>query len=309
MGLKIAFMGTPEFSIPTLGALIDEGYEICAVYTQPPRPAGRGNKRTPSPIEKFSLNKGLKIYSPISLREEGEKTFFKNLKLDVAIVVAYGLILPREILEAPKLGCLNVHASLLPRWRGAAPIQRAIMAGDTKTGITIMQMDEGLDTGDILSIEETKITKSNTTQTLHDSLADIGRRLLVKTLNQLAANSSNRIPQSKEGVTYAQKVEKSEAKINWADNAKNIDLKVRGLCPFPGAWFSFKGERIKIIKGEILEGSGKPGLIMDNGLTIGCGEGLFRVLRAQKSGKSQMNTDDFLRGFPINQDDQLDLTQ
>lgn len=306
MTLKIAFMGTPEFSIPTLRSLIEAGHDIKAVYTQPPRPAGRGKKLRPSPIESFAIENGLNVFSPTSLKDPINQEKLKKLDLDVAIVVAYGLILPKEILETPKHGAINVHASLLPRWRGAAPIHRAIMAGDKETGITIMQMDEGLDTGPILSMTSVPIKQDATTQSLHDELSELGGKCLGETLIKLEKGTLTPRTQPKEGMTYAPKIEKSEAQINWQDTAKDIDRKVRGLNPFPGAWFSIKGERIKVLKGHEVEMVGPVGQALDDQMTIGCGEGAYKIEIAQKAGKAPMKIQDFLRGSPISKGTQAD---
>lgn len=308
MSLKIAFMGTPEFSVPTLDALLKAGHEIVAVYTQPPRPKGRGKKPTPTAIDLFAQDKGLKVYTPQSLSDEDEISIFKDLNLDVAIVVAYGLILPDDILKGPKYGCINVHASLLPRWRGAAPVHRAIMAGDTTTGITIMQMDQGLDTGPILTSIEVAISQDDTTETLHNKLSLLGGECLISTLEVLDKGDLKRSPQEEDGVTYAHKIEKSEARIDWTKSAPQIDLKVRGLSPFPGAWFSIEGERIKVLKGVVLEQSGPPGTTLDDCLTIASGSGSYRVLVAQKAGKAPMEAGDLLRGYPISKGTVLDQT-
>ncbi|MGY8985524.1 MAG: methionyl-tRNA formyltransferase [Sphingomonadales bacterium] len=307
MGLKIAFMGTPEFSIPPLKALIEAGHKIVAVYTQPQRPSGRGKKLKPTAVEIFARENKLEVYAPPNFIDRRDIKAFRDLGLDVSIVAAYGLILPKEILEAPKFGCINVHASLLPRWRGAAPIHRAIMAGDNKSGITIMQMNEGLDTGHILLTKPTSINKSDTTSILHDRLSEMGGKCIISVLKNLEDGCLQNIPQPSEGVTYANKVKKSEARINWQDSAQNIDLKVRALNSFPGAWFLCGEDRIKILKGEVLKTVGEKGLVLNNQLTIGCSKGSYKVLRAQRSGKSPMDTSDLLRGYPINKGVLLDF--
>ncbi len=299
MSLRLAFMGTPDFSLPTLKSLIESKHEVAVVYTQPPRPAGRGKKLQKSPIHKLAEQHGIEVRTPTSLKSEAEQQAFAELNLDICIVVAYGLILPKAILDAPRMGAVNIHASLLPRWRGAAPIHRAIMAGDNKTGIAIMQMDVGLDTGDVLAMADTPITNTTTTQKLHDTLADMGAGLLLTVLGFMELGMAKPTPQDSDGITYAEKIDKAEARINWQDSAQEIDRKVRGLYPFPGAWCEINGERIKILKGTPVEQHGSAGEVLDSELTIGCGEQAFKVETAQRAGKKPMQTDELLRGLVI----------
>jgi methionyl-tRNA formyltransferase len=301
--LRIAFMGTPDFSVGVLAALIEAGHELVAVYSQPPRKAGRGMELQKSPVHEFAEARGITVRTPKSLKGEEEQQAFADLKLDIAIVVAYGLLLPKPILEAPRLGCLNLHASLLPRWRGAAPIQRAIMAGDAETGVMVMQMDEGLDTGPVLGTERIAITGEMTASNLHDELAKVGAPLMVRTLAKLAAGEVTPAEQSEEGVTYAKKIDKAEARIDWSRSAVELDCHIRGLSPFPGAYFEItrkgKPERVKVLRAEPVTGAGTPGTAMDDKLTIACGEGALRLLEVQRAGKGRATADEFLRGFPL----------
>jgi len=292
--MKIIFMGTPDFSVPVLNAL-HQAHEIVAVYCQPPRPAGRGKADRPTPVHARALELGLTVRHPVSLRSEDAAKDFAELGADVAVVVAYGLILPQPILDAPRLGCLNIHASLLPRWRGAAPIHRAIMSGDAETGICIMQMDAGLDTGPVLLRESTPITADETTADLHDRLSAMGSRMIVQALAALPLPA---VPQSATGVTYAAKIEKSEARIDWTRPAIEVDRLIRGLSPFPGAWCDAAGERVKLLRSRVATGQGKPGEVL-SGLTIACGDGAIEVTLAQREGKRPMAPGDFLRGFSL----------
>ncbi len=298
--LRLVFMGSPEFSVTTLSALIDAGHEIVCIYAQPPKPAGRGQKERPCPVHAEANRLGIPARTPKSLRADDVKAEFAELNLDAAIVVAYGLILPQEILDAPKLGCLNVHASLLPRWRGAAPIQRAIMAGDTETGVGIMQMDEGLDTGDVLAEAKTSIAADETASTLHDRLSEMGASLLVPTLSAYAAGDLVATAQSADGITYASKLERGEGLIDFQALAGEIECKVRALNPWPGTWFEHEGVRIKVGAVELLnDATGEPGKLIDNELSIACGLGAVRPLRLQRPGKGMLDADAFLRGYPI----------
>ena len=290
-------MGTPDFSVPALEALVAEGHEICAVYCQPPRPAGRGKKERPSPVHARALELGLSVRHPVSLKSADAQADFVALKADVAVVVAYGLILPQAVLDAPVHGCLNIHASLLPRWRGAAPIHRAIMAGDLKTGVCIMQMDAGLDTGPVLLRVETEIGAEETTADLHDRLSDIGAGAIVRALQSLPTLSPQ--PQPDDGVTYAQKIDKAEAKINWALPAPEVDRQIRGLSPFPGAWIDLNGARLKILGSRIAQGAGSPGTVLDADLTVACGTGAVQLTRLQRAGKGAQDRQEFLRGWPM----------
>ncbi len=295
--MRVIFMGTPEFSVPVLDALVAAGHEIAAVYCQPPRPAGRGKKDRPTPVHARAEALGLDVHHPVSLKNAEEQAAFAALKADVAVVVAYGLILPQAILDAPERGCLNIHASLLPRWRGAAPIHRAIMAGDAETGICIMQMEAGLDTGPVLMREETLIGAEEVTSELHDRLSEIGAGLIVEALMALPDLTPE--PQPAEGVTYASKIDKAEAQIDWRAPAEEVDRKIRGLSPFPGAWCDIDGQRVKVLASRLAAGSGAPGTVLDHTLTIACGSGAVELLRLQRAGKGAQDRETFLRGFPI----------
>lgn len=294
--MRVIFMGTPDFSAPVLKALVDAGHEIAAVYSQPPRPAGRGKKDRPSPVQKQAEALGLEMRTPVSLRTDEALADFVALKADIAVVVAYGLILPQAILDAPELGCLNIHASLLPRWRGAAPIHRAIMAGDATTGICIMQMDAGLDTGAVLLREEIEIGEEETTAQLHDRLCDLGATAIVSALAELSNLTA--IAQTKDGVTYASKIDKSEARVDWSESAHIVDRKIRGLSPFPGAWCEIDGERVKLLASRRANGKGPAGKVLD-GMTIACGEGAVEIMTAQRQGKRPMPVVEFLKGMTL----------
>jgi methionyl-tRNA formyltransferase len=296
--LRLAFLGTPDFAAPTLTELIGQGHDIAAVYTQPARPKGRGLGSEPSPIARLAAAHGLQIRSPESLKGAREQEEFAALDLDAAIVVAYGLLLPGPILAAPKLGCFNLHGSLLPRWRGAAPIQRAIMAGDAETGVMVMRMEEGLDTGPVLMAERTPIARK-TYGELHDELSRLGADLMVRALAALERGSIAEQSQPAEGVTYAKKILKEEARIDWTKSAYEIDCLIRGLSPAPGAWCDARGERLKVLYAEPVRESGTPGEILDDRLTVACGQGALRLTRLQRAGKSPMDTRDMLRGFSI----------
>ncbi len=294
--MRLVFMGTPEFSVPALEALVEAGHEVAAVYCQPPRPAGRGKKERPSPVQARARALGLEVRHPESLRGAAEQAGFAALEAEVAVVVAYGLILPKEILQAPARGCLNIHASLLPRWRGAAPIHRAVMAGDAETGVCIMQMDEGLDTGPVLLCEATPIGPEETAGDLHDRLSEIGARLILGALERL--DELEPVPQPQEGVTYAAKIDKAEARIDWSRPAVEVDRKIRGLSPFPGAWCEVAGERVKLLRSCLAEGRGEPGQVL-GGFTVACGEGAVEVLEAQRPGRRAMGADELLRGLEL----------
>ena len=281
--MRIVFMGTPDFSVPALEALVAAGHEIVCVYTQPPRPAGRGKKERPTPVHARADALGLSVRHPKSLKDSVAQDEFAALKADVAVVVAYGLILPQAVLDAPAHGCLNIHASLLPRWRGAAPIHRAIMAGDAETGVCIMQMEAGLDTGPVLMREAIPIGSEDTTALLHDHLSDLGAKLIIDVLASPEPIVAD--PQPEEGVTYAAKIDKAEAKINWALDAKVIDRQIRGLSPFPGAWTMLNGKRLKFLGSRLAEANGTSGTFLD-GATVACGRGAIDVTRAQLEGKS-----------------------
>jgi methionyl-tRNA formyltransferase len=293
--MKIVFMGTPDFSVPILDALTAK-HDILAVYTQPPRPAGRGKELRPTPVHARATQLGLPVRHPISLKSPEDQAAFAALGADIAVVVAYGLILPQAILNAPRLGCLNIHASLLPRWRGAAPIHRAIMAGDAETGICIMQMEAGLDTGPVLLRESTAIGMEETTQDLHDRLSQMGARLILDALDALPTLTP--APQPAEGITYATKIDKLEARIDWTRPAPEIDRQIRALSPVPGAWCMAGGERLKLLRSRLAPGSGAPGTVL-NGLTIACGTGAVQITLAQREGKKPQDPIEFLRGFTL----------
>ncbi|HEY0628199.1 MAG TPA: methionyl-tRNA formyltransferase [Sphingomicrobium sp.] len=294
--MRIIFMGSPDFAVPTLDALVEADHELAAVYTQPPRPAGRGKDERPTPVAVRAQELGIEVYSPKNLRREDDQAFFEALDADVAVVAAYGLILPQPILDAPMFGCLNVHASLLPRWRGAAPVQRAIMAGDEATGITIMQMEIGLDTGPMLLKRAVEIEDKNAAQ-LTDELAKLGAAMMVEVLADLP--SFEPMPQPEEGVTYAAKISKDEARIDWSRSSTELVRHVQGLAPFPGAWCEANGERIKVLAAERAKGPGELGEVLDDKLTIACGSGAVRPTLVQRAGKAAMAVDELLRGFPI----------
>ena len=300
-------MGTPEFSVPILENLIHAGHEIAAVYSQPARPAGRGQQLRPSPVASAAETRGIPVHTPKSLRSAEEQEVFAALKADVAIVAAYGLILPKPILDAPRHGCINVHASLLPRWRGAAPIQGCIEAGDPVTGVTIMQMDEGLDTGAMLLMEDIAITPATTGGSLHDALSVLGARMAVEALRRLEAGRLPAEPQPPEGVTYAAKLAKEEGRIDWRRPAAEIDRQLRAFTPWPGVWFELNGERIKLISARPVQGKGEPGQVLDDELTVACGEGAVKIEALQRAGKGAMAAADLLRGFGIPAGTRLDL--
>lgn len=295
--MRIIFMGTPDFSVPVLEALVAAGHEIAAVYCQPPRPAGRGKKDRPTPVHLRAEALGLEVRHPVSVKTPEALADFTALNADIAVVVAYGLILPQAILDAPARGCLNIHASLLPRWRGAAPIHRAVMAGDAVTGICIMQMDAGLDTGDVMLCREVPIAKTETTAELHERLSVIGAEAIVEALVRLDDLTPE--PQPSEGVTYAAKIDKAEARIDWSKDAAEIDRLIRGLSPFPGAWFEHDGQRIKALGSAVAEGTGLPGTVLDAGLRIGCGVGAVQLTKVQRAGKAVQEVSVFQAGAQI----------
>jgi len=296
--MRLAFMGTPDFAVPTLDALVAAGHEVVAVYTQPPRPAGRGKAPQPSPVQRRAEALGVAVRSPLSLRDAEAQAAFAALDLDAAVVAAYGLILPVAVLTAPRLGCLNVHGSLLPRWRGAAPVQRAILAGDAETGITIMQMEKGLDTGPMLHVGATPVD-GKTAGELTEELAALGARLMVEVLANLPAFPPR--PQPEDGVTYAAKIEKAEARLDFAAGALAAERQVRAFNPAPGAFVELKGERLRILAAEVVDRDGEVGLVLDDRLTIGCGPGggAVRPTRLQRAGKGAMPAEEVLRGFAI----------
>jgi methionyl-tRNA formyltransferase len=313
MALRLVFMGTPDFSVPTLAALVDAGHEVAAVYSQPPRPAGRGMAERKSPVHTWAEAAGLRVATPRSLKGEAEQRAFAGLSCDAAVVVAYGLILPKAVLEAPSEGCYNLHASALPRWRGAAPIQRAIMAGDRETAAMVMRMDEGLDTGPVCLAEGVAIGPETTAGELHDRLAATGADLVVRALSALERGSLACTPQTLEGVTYAAKIDKAETKIDLTRPARQVHDHVRGLSPSPGAWLELpiagRGERVKVLRCTLIEPTGAgapapPGTILDDHLTIACGTddgggGAIRLLEVQRAGKRPMSADELLRGAPV----------
>ncbi|WP_425410571.1 methionyl-tRNA formyltransferase [Hyphococcus sp.] len=299
--MRLAFMGTPEFSVNVLAELIAAGHEIAAVYTRAPQPSGRGRKLTPSPVHKFAEAHGLEVRTPKNFKSENARAAFADLDLDAAIVVAYGLILPRAVLDAPRQGCLNLHASLLPRWRGAAPIQRAIMAGDTVTGVQVMRMEEGLDTGPVLLSESVEIAVEDTAGSLHDKLAAVAAQLAPRALSALARDALVATPQADDGVTYAHKITPQEARIDWRRNAEEVDRHIRGLSPFPGAWFDADGARVKALFSRVADGAGEPGAILesDETLTVACGGGAVELITLQRAGKRAQPANEFLRGFAL----------
>ena len=292
-------MGSPDFAVPALEALMAAGHPIACVYAQPPRPSGRGQKERPCPVHAFAAEKGLMLRTPENLKDAAEQRAFAELGADAAVVAAYGLILPPAILAAPRLGCFNIHASLLPRWRGAAPIQRAILAGDTETGVTIMQMDEGLDTGPMLSSESVAITPETTAETLLGALADVGARLIVKVLADPEAMASE--PQPQDGVTYADKLGRDEGRLDWSRPAAELERSVRALNPWPGVWFEHAGKRIKVLAAEVAEddADAAPGMVIDDALSVACGRDALRLTRVQRQGRKPADASAFLRGTPL----------
>lgn len=303
MPLRVVFMGTPDFSVPTLTEIVGQGHEVVAAYTQPPRPAGRGYDLRQSPVHQKAEALGIPVYYPKSLRTESELLNFIDHKADVAVVVAYGLLLPKSILEAPVHGCLNLHASLLPRWRGAAPINRAVMAGDAESGVMVMRMEEGLDTGPVCAAEKIAIDADMTAGELHDRLSPLGADLMVRALSALERGTLGCTPQPDDDATYAKKIEKAETRIDWTRPSADVHNHIRGLSPFPGAWcemtLSGKAERVKILRSERAEGSGAPGTVLDERLAIACGVGAVRLVELQRAGKKPMRAEDFLRGATL----------
>lgn len=297
--MRLIFLGTPEFAIPTLAALLDAEHDVAVVYTQPPRPSGRGQRPRPSPVQCFAEARGIPVRTPTSLKSAEAQRAFAAVGADAAVVAAYGLILPHAILQAPRFGCLNVHPSLLPRWRGAAPIQRAILAGDRETGVTIMLVDEGLDSGPILLSRRVPITPTSTAAELHDRLAEIGGQLMVEALAGLAAGTLTPVSQREEAASYAAKLRPDEGELDWQRPAAELDRAVRALNPWPGTWFKHAGERIKVLAAELAAASGPPGTVLDDRLTVACGEGALRLTRLQRAGKAALRAEAFLRGYPI----------
>ncbi|HEX5263861.1 MAG TPA: methionyl-tRNA formyltransferase [Phenylobacterium sp.] len=301
--MRIAFLGTPDFALAALRRIVEAGHEVACVYSQPPAPRGRGQTLKPSPVHAFASERGLMVRTPASMRDPAEIAAFQALDLDAAVVVAFGQILPGEVLEAPRLGSFNLHGSLLPRWRGAAPIQRAIMAGDAVTGVEVMRMTEGLDEGPVLASETVQIGPLDTTGTLHDRMAAVGANLLVRTLTDIERGAAAARPQAEDGVTYAKKIRTKEAKINWTKPAAEIDRKIRGLSPFPGAWFLLPAEkgpvRVKALLSAFEDAAGEPGQVLDDRLLVATGEGAVRLLRVQREGRGPQDAETFLRGQPV----------
>ena len=304
MPLRLVFMGTPDFAVPTLLELVGRGYEIAAVYTRAPKPAGRGMALQPSPVEREARRFELPVLTPSTLRTPESQAAFAAHGADAAIVVAYGLILPKPVLETPPLGCFNLHASLLPRWRGAAPINRAIMAGDAETGVMVMRMDEGLDTGDVAMSERVPIGENATAGEMHDVLARLGADLMARALAALERGGLQFTPQPEAGVTYAAKIAKAETRIDWTRPARAVHDHCRGLSPFPGAWFELGSEgsapsRVKVLRTALADGAGQPGQVLDDNLTVACGDGAVRLIDVQRSGRQPMKAEEFLRGTPV----------
>jgi methionyl-tRNA formyltransferase len=296
--VRLAFLGTPDFAAATLARLIEDGHDIACVYAQPVRPAGRGQRPLPSPVETLARRHAIAVRTPAKLRDESEIAGFRDLALDAAIVAAYGLILPQPVLDAPRLGCFNVHASLLPRWRGAGPIQRAILAGDAETGITIMRMEAGLDSGPMLAQEKVAIDRLNGGQ-LHDALAMLGARLMADSLPRIASGGLAETQQPEAGVTYAAKLDKAELAIDWRRPALEIERQLRAFAPKPGAHAGFGGERVKILEAELAKGAGAPGTVLDDHLTVACGEDALRLTRLQRPGKAPLDAEAMLRGWRV----------
>jgi len=301
--LRLIFMGTPDFSVPTLEALAEAGHDIAAVYTRAPRPAGRGMAERKTPVHLAAEERGIPVFTPKTLRDEGEQALFRSHKADAAVVVAYGLILPQPVLDAPRLGCFNVHASLLPRWRGAAPINRAIMAGDAESGVAIMKMDAGLDTGAVVAEERTLIGADETAEDLHDRLAVMGADSMVRALRDIEAGRAQAMPQPESGVVYAAKLTNDETRVDWSRPAAEIHAHIRGLSPFPGAWCEVdlgRGlERLRLLRSERAEGRGEPGRVLDANGVVACGEGAVRLVTVQRAGKAPMAFADFARGARV----------
>lgn len=303
MTLRVVFMGTPAFAVPTLSEIVAAGHEVVAVYSQPPRPAGRGMAEMKSPVQQWAEAAGIPVLTPKSLKGAPEQAAFAAHAADVAVVVAYGLLLPQPILDAPREGCLNLHGSALPRWRGAAPIQRAVMAGDTETAVMVMRMDAGLDTGPVCLAERLAIGAEETTGGLHDRMCVVGAGLMVRALAALERGSLTATPQPAEGVTYAAKIDKAEARLDFTKTAEDVHNTIRGLSPFPGAWLEVtrdgKAERIKVLRSEVVAAKGAPGTVLDASLTIACGEKAVRLVELQRAGKKPMRAEELLRGFAL----------
>lgn len=299
MSLRLAFMGSPDFAVPTLEAIIAAGHDVACVYSQPPRPAGRGKELRRTPVHEAADRHGIAVRTPLNFKAQDDKDAFAALKLDVAVVVAYGLLLPKAILDAPRLGCFNLHGSILPRWRGAAPIHRAVMAGDAITGVQVMKMDVGLDTGPVMLTATTPISDSDTTGDVHDRLSQLGAPLMVEGLARLEAGTATLTEQTEDGLIYAAKVSADEARIDWTLPARDVAARIRGMSPFPGAWFERDGQRIKVLHALADEGRGAPGEVIDDMLKVACGESAVRLTRLQRAGKGQMTADELQRGARI----------
>lgn len=301
--MRLAFLGTPDFAVASLKRLVEAGFEIACVYSQPPAPRGRGHELKPSPVHAYAQSQGLTVRTPASMRDPAEIAAFQALDLDAAVVVAFGQILPEAVLEAPRLGSFNLHGSLLPRWRGAAPIQRAVMAGDPVTGVQVMRMTEGLDEGPIVATETLRIGPLDTAQTVHDRMAEAGAALLARTLPQIGTGEATETPQAAEGVTYAKKIRPKEARIDWTRAGHEVDARIRGLSPFPGAWFELPTEkgrvRVKALLSTFEDADGAPGEVLDDRLLVACGEGAVRLLKVQREGRGAQDAEVFLRGAPV----------
>jgi len=297
--LRLVFMGTPDFAVPALKALVEAGHDIVCVYSQPPRPSGRGHHVHPSPVHVLANSLGLDVRTPESLKGQEQQDAFRSLRADAAVVVAYGLILPKAVIDAPRLGTLNIHASLLPRWRGAAPIQRAILAGDRETGVTIMRVEPKLDAGPMLARETLPITGATTASDLHDGLALLGARMIAPVVEQLEKGAAVETPQPEDGVTYAAKLEKDEGRIEWTQTAEQIHRKIRALNPWPGVWCVLGGERIKILDARIVSASGSPGTVVGSPLVVACGQGALALTKLQRAGKAPLSAEQMVRGFEI----------
>ena len=299
MPLRLAFMGSPDFAVPTLEALIAAGHDVACVYSQPPRPAGRGQQLARTAVHEAAERHGIGVRTPENFRKAADRDAFAALKLDVAVVVAYGLLLPQSILDMPRLGCFNLHGSILPRWRGAAPIHRAVMAGDAVTGVQVMKMEAGLDTGPVMLTATTPVTEDDTTGDVHDRLSVLGAELMAKALAELEAGPANLTTQTEDGVTIAAKVTTAEARIDWTRPARVVAAHIRGLSPHPGAWFELDGQRIRALHAKAESGSGEPGAVLDDMILVACGEGAVRITRLQRAGKGQMTAEEFQRGARI----------
>lgn len=301
--LRVVFMGTPDFAVPALVEIIGQGHEVLAVYSQPPRRSGRGQEVRPSPVHAQADTLGIPVFTPDSLKADDSVAAFRGLDADVAVVIAYGMLLPKPILDAPVHGCLNVHASLLPRWRGAAPIQRAIMAGDGETGVMVMRMEEGLDTGPVAMAERTPIGENETAGSVHDRLSRLGADLIVRALAGLSRDALTFTPQADDGVSYARKIDKAEARIDWSRPASDVHNQIRGLSPFPGAWFELdrdgKRERVKVLEAAVIDADGPPGTVLDDALSIACGHGGVALRRLQRAGKAALPAAEFQRGVAL----------